>query len=38
MGLSFSLCEEEGQDTAHVHQLLTTQCGDREEQVSTTPH
>jgi hypothetical protein len=34
MGLSCSLREEEGQDTAFVHRLPTTQCSDREEQVS----
>jgi hypothetical protein len=38
MGLSDSLCEEEGQDNVHVRRLLTTQCGDCEEQVPATPH
>jgi hypothetical protein len=38
MGLSCSLCEEEGQDTGHVHQLLITQYGDREEQVFVALH
>jgi hypothetical protein len=39
MGLSCSLCEEEeGQDTAHVRRLLTTQCGECEEQVSVALH
>jgi hypothetical protein len=33
MGLSSSLCEEEGQDNASVHRLSTTQCGDNQEQV-----
>jgi hypothetical protein len=38
MGLSCSLCEEEGQDIAQVCQLPTTQCSDREEQVSIALH
>jgi hypothetical protein len=38
MGLSCSLCEEEGQDTVYVRQLPTTQCGDRLEQVFIAPH
>jgi hypothetical protein len=38
MGLSYSLCGEEGQDTAFVRRFLTTQCGDREEQVSAALH
>jgi hypothetical protein len=33
MGLSRSLCEEEGQDTAVVRQLSTTQCSDNQEHV-----
>jgi hypothetical protein len=36
MGLSCSLCEEEGQDTTHVRRLPTTQCDDREERVFVT--
>jgi hypothetical protein len=36
--LSCSLCKEEGQDIAHMHWLPTTQCADREEQVSAALH
>jgi hypothetical protein len=38
MWLFCSFCEEEGQNSEHVRQLPTTQCGDREEQVSVAPH
>jgi hypothetical protein len=38
MGLSRSLCEEEGQDTAFVHRLSTTQCGDNQELVPIAMH
>jgi hypothetical protein len=38
MVLSCSLCEEERQDTVIVHQLLTTQCSDNQEQVPIATH
>jgi hypothetical protein len=37
-GLPRSLCVEEGQDTAHVCRLLTTQCSDCQEQVFAALH
>jgi hypothetical protein len=38
MGLPCYVCVEEGQDAVVVRRLLTTQCSNREEQVSIASH